>query len=129
MRTPVAVVAALSLLPACLGPRVDASRYFTLPAAGTSAVGTPAAGSPGAGATTPVVGLGPVTLPPYLSRPEVATRVGPEQLAYSSTDRWAAPLEDLVTAALFAASLGGAVALLAPVGLAAAPAGWHATRR
>lgn len=100
MRTPLAVVAALSLLPACLGPRVDASRYFTLPAAGAPAGETPVARTPAAGAPVPVVGLGPVTLPPYLSRPEVATRVGPEQLAYSSTDRWAAPLEDLVAAAI-----------------------------
>jgi len=90
MRSPVALLAALSLLPACLGPRVDGSRYFTLPTAG----------APAAGAPVPTVGLGPVTLPAYLSRPEVAVRIGPEQLSYSSTDRWAAPLEDLVAAAL-----------------------------
>ena len=34
MRPALAVLAALSVLPACLGPRADASRYFTLPAAG-----------------------------------------------------------------------------------------------
>ncbi len=90
MRTALAILAALSFLPACLGPRVDGSRYFTLAAAGAPAAGVPVA----------VLGLGPVTLPPYLARPEVATRIGPEQLSYSSTDRWAAPLEDLVAAAL-----------------------------
>ena len=89
MRTTIAVLAAL-LLPACLGPRVDGSRYFTLPVAGAAATRTPV-GS---------VGLGPVTLPPYLSRPEVATRLGPEQIAYSANDRWAAPLEDLAVGAL-----------------------------
>jgi len=89
MRPVIAVIAAL-LLPACLGPRVDASRYFTLPAAGPPAAGTPVAS----------LGLGPVTLPPYLSRPEVATRLGPEQIGYSTTDRWAAPLEDLAVQAL-----------------------------
>ena len=89
MRHPVAVIVAL-LLPACLGPRVDASRYFTLPATGPSTARTPVAS----------VGLGPVTLPPYLSRPEVATRIGPEQLAYASNDRWAAPLEDLAVRSL-----------------------------
>ncbi len=89
MRPAIAVIAAL-LLPACLAPRVDASRYFTLPPAGPSAAGTPVAS----------VGLGPVTLPPYLSRPEVATRLGPEQIAYSGSDRWAAPLEDLAVQAL-----------------------------
>lgn len=95
MKTPLAIFAALSILPACLGPRVDGSRYFTLDAPGASAGAAPAAGTPVA-----VLGLGPVTLPPYLSRPEVATRIGPEQLSYSSADRWAAPLEDLVAAAL-----------------------------
>ncbi len=90
MRTPVAILAALSLLPACLGPRVDGSRYFTLPAAEAPAAGAPVA----------VLGLGPVTLPPYLSRPEVATRVSPEQVSYAGNDRWAAPLEDQVGRAL-----------------------------
>ena len=90
MRFPIAVLVALSILPACLGPRVDTSRYFTLPPAG----------SPAAGVLVASVGLGPVTLPPYLSRPEVATRLGPEQIAYSTNDRWAAPLEDLAFQAL-----------------------------
>jgi uncharacterized protein len=90
MRTPLAIVAALSLLPACLGPRVDGSRYFTLPAAGAPAEGVPVA----------VLGLGPVTLPPYLSRNEIATRVSPEQVTYAGNDRWAAPLEEQVGRAL-----------------------------
>ena len=34
MRSAIAVLAALSVLPACLGPRVDASRYFTCPRPG-----------------------------------------------------------------------------------------------
>jgi uncharacterized lipoprotein YmbA len=90
MRSAIAVLAALSVLPACLGPRVDASRYFTLPAAGAPSTGKPVAS----------LGLGPLTLPPYLSRPEVATRLGPQQIAYSTNDRWAAPLEDLAFQAL-----------------------------
>jgi uncharacterized lipoprotein YmbA len=90
MRPAIAVLAALSILPACLGPRADASRYFTLPAAG----------EPSARAPVASVGLGPVTLPPYLSRPEVATRLGPAQITYSANDRWAAPLEDLASQAL-----------------------------
>jgi hypothetical protein len=90
MRSAIAVLAALSVLPACLGPRVDTSRYFTLPPAGSSAAGVPIAS----------VGLGPVTLPPYLSRPEVATRLGPEQIAYSANDRWAGPLDELTVQAL-----------------------------
>jgi uncharacterized protein len=90
MRSTIAALAAMLILPACLGPRVDASRYFTLPAAGATAAGAPVAS----------VGIGPVSLPPYLSRPEVATRLGPEQIAYSANDRWAAPLDELAVRAL-----------------------------
>ncbi|MEI7703463.1 MAG: PqiC family protein [Deltaproteobacteria bacterium] len=89
MRT-LALVVALALLPGCFGPRTDTSRYFTLPVDGT----------PSAAAAIPALGLGPLTLPPYLSRPEVATRVGPEQVAYATGDRWAAPLDELVARAL-----------------------------
>lgn len=90
MRPAIAVLATLLVLPACLGPRVDATRYFTLPAAGAAAAGSPIAS----------VGIGPVSLPPYLSRPEVATRLGPEQIAYSANDRWAAPLDELAVRTL-----------------------------
>ena len=90
MRHAIAVLAALAVLPSCLGPRTDSSRYFTLPAAG----------APSAGAPVASVGLGPVTLPPYLSRPEVATRIGPEEVAYAASDRWAAPLDELAVLAL-----------------------------
>ena len=95
MRLAIAAVAAFSVLPACLGPRTDSSRYFTLPSAGA-----PSAGAPSAGTAVDSVGIGPVTLPPYLSRPEMATRVGPEQVAYAANDRWAAPLEELTVLAL-----------------------------
>jgi uncharacterized protein len=75
---------------ACLTPRTDASRYFTFPPAG----------APAPGPAMAAAGLGPVTLPPWLARPEVAVRVSPEEVAYAPDDRWAAPLEDLVAGAL-----------------------------
>lgn len=81
---------ALCLLASCLGPRADTSRYFTFP--------QPPAAAPGP--ATLAVGLGPLTLPPWLSRPEVAIRVSPEEVAYAADGRWAAPLEDLVADAL-----------------------------
>jgi len=91
MRHQAFAVALLGLLPACLGPRTETSRYYTLPGSPPAAVaGTPAAS----------LGLGPVTLPPYLDRREVATRLGPERVAYSSQDRWAGPLEELFFRAL-----------------------------
>ena len=38
------------------------------------------------------LGLGPVTVPGYLDRSEIATRVSPTQVSYSSTNRWAESL-------------------------------------
>ncbi|MGH7986124.1 MAG: PqiC family protein [Candidatus Binataceae bacterium] len=40
-----------------------------------------------------VLGLGPVTLPPYLDREEMVTRVGPNQIDISNQDFWAEPLK------------------------------------
>jgi hypothetical protein len=76
----------------CFEPRPDASRYYTLSAeAGPADTGRP---------NVPSLGIGPLALPPYLDRNEFATRVGPEQLAYSTSDRWAAPLKELFLRAL-----------------------------
>ena len=41
-----------------------------------------------------VIGLGPVTLPSYLDRPEMARRVDENQIAYDPATRWAEPLQD-----------------------------------
>jgi uncharacterized lipoprotein YmbA len=43
------------------------------------------------------LGVGPVTLPGYLDRPELVVRVNENEIALSTTDRWAEPLaENLV---------------------------------
>ena len=78
-----------------LAPLPDRSRYFTLtslPAAEIQRDRSPGVET-GKGL---VIGLGPVTLPAYLDRYEVATRVSPTELSYSSTDRWAGPLAENV---------------------------------
>lgn len=77
-----------------LAPRADPSRFFTLiPLAQAQQDET----SRGASARTGVTyGLGPIKLPAYLDRNEVATRVSPTELIYSVTDRWAEPLKDNV---------------------------------
>jgi uncharacterized lipoprotein YmbA len=90
MRLRGVAVALLGLLPACLSPRTETSRYYTLPEV---------APAPASAVPVAAVGLGPLTFPPYLLRTELATRLGPERIAYSTNDRWAAPLEDLVTRA------------------------------
>jgi uncharacterized protein len=47
-------------------------------------------------AQSPVIGVGPITLPKYLDRPQIVTRVGRHQLALGEFDRWAEPLQDNV---------------------------------
>ena len=73
-------------LAACtiLDPRPDPSRFFTLSAVAESPDGT----APSALA----VGLGPVRVPAYLDRPELATRVASSEVSFSSNERWAEPL-------------------------------------
>jgi uncharacterized lipoprotein YmbA len=40
------------------------------------------------------VGLGPIELPGYLDRQQIATRTSTNRLSYSETERWAAPLAE-----------------------------------
>ncbi len=48
------------------------------------------------------LGLGPVTLPPYLNRPEMVHRVAPNQLSFDEFNRWSEPLKDNVVRVLAA---------------------------
>lgn len=85
-----ATLVACLLLGGCslLAPQRDPSRFFTLsPMA-------PADAPPAVSADPSRVtcGLGPVTLPMYLDRNEVATRVSPTEIVYSPIDRWAESL-------------------------------------
>jgi uncharacterized lipoprotein YmbA len=91
MRNVLAAVAALALLPGCLSPRPDTSRYFTLPSSSATPAGGPGVAS---------LGLGPIVLPPYVTRPEIASRTGPDEIRYAAGDRWAAPLDELVARSL-----------------------------
>jgi hypothetical protein len=70
-----------------LAPRPDPSRFFVLTALATA----DGAGGRLDGVT---IGVGPVILPAYLQRPQIATRVGPNQVAYDEYTRWAQPLEN-----------------------------------
>ena len=44
-----------------------------------------------------VIGLGPITLPPYLDRPGIVTRQGANQMRLAELSQWAEPLEPLIT--------------------------------
>jgi uncharacterized protein len=71
------------------------SRFYilnTLPASET----VPAT----AAAQGPVIGVGPITLPKYLDRPQIVTRAGRNQLALGEFDRWAEPLQDNISRVL-----------------------------
>jgi uncharacterized lipoprotein YmbA len=46
------------------------------------------------------LGLGPIRLPAYLDRHEIATRLSPTQVTYSTTDRWAEPLNSNISRVL-----------------------------
>lgn len=84
---------AAALLPACglLRPPSTAPTLFYV----LTVEERPAAGDTVAvGASKLVLGLGPIVLPPYLERPQMARRTGPNEVAYSETDRWAEPLQD-----------------------------------
>ncbi len=44
-----------------------------------------------------VIGLGPVTVPQYLDRPDIVTREGDNQMRLSDLHKWSEPLEPLLT--------------------------------
>ena len=81
------LVLGLLLVSGCsvLSPRPDPSRFFTLTPIGE------AGPNPGALAGH-VLGIGPITFPPYLDRPELVTRVGPNEVRSAASDYWAGSL-------------------------------------
>jgi uncharacterized protein len=80
-----------------LQPQPDRSRFFRLTAMSSTADHDAAGAVP---ASTRVYGVGPVKLPAYLDRTELATRVSPTEVTYSTTERWAEPLSSAFTAVL-----------------------------
>jgi uncharacterized lipoprotein YmbA len=94
------VIFCLSIGCSVLAPRPDRSRFFNLTAMSTTPGDREARSPSSAAAPAPVYGLGPVKLPAYLDRNELATRVSPTEVSYSTTDRWAQPLAATFTAVL-----------------------------
>jgi len=82
----VALLAMAVTMSACsvLDPRPDSSRYFVL---------RPQAVADDAPALADLVlGVGPVTVPDYLDRIEMLDLIGPYELRFSASHRWAEPL-------------------------------------
>jgi len=72
-------------------PRPDLSRFFTLtPLPQVDEIATKGV-SNSAGIS---LGIGPISLPGYLDRTEIVTRIEPNQIDVSQRDRWAEPLEE-----------------------------------
>jgi uncharacterized lipoprotein YmbA len=93
MRVPPTSVPILALaLGACIGsPQPDASAFFLL---------SPAPAEPSASQVPVRIGVGPVTLPGYLDRPQIVTRVSENQIRLAENDRWAEPLGDNIVRAI-----------------------------
>jgi uncharacterized protein len=86
-----------------LAPQKDDTRFFVLMPVQDGAAPSPAAGT----ASRPLtIGLGPITIPAYVNRPEVVTRVSDSELKVSDTDRWGEHLDTNVSHVL-ASDLAG----------------------
>ncbi len=85
------VMAASFFLAACLGPRADPSAYFLLAPVPPPTVGPPLAVT---------IGIGPITIPGYLDRLQMVTRLGDNELAVSEVDRWGEPLAGSIAGTL-----------------------------
>jgi uncharacterized lipoprotein YmbA len=87
----VAVAAAVTMIGACgLSPRPDPTTFLVL-APGAAAVAMPTIARPDLR-----IGVGPVTIPTYLDRPQFVTRVDATELQVNEFARWAAPLAALI---------------------------------
>src|SRR5262249_50890681 len=70
------------------------TRFYVLPSMTSAETAPPAA------PRDLIIGVGPVTLYPYLDRLQIVTRASRARLALGEFDQWAAPLQDSVTRAL-----------------------------
>ncbi|MGH8012109.1 MAG: PqiC family protein [Candidatus Binataceae bacterium] len=89
---PSLLIAGLIGLSACgniLQPRPNHSRFYVL----TPIMSPERAASATRSSPSIVIGLGPISMPPYLDREEMVTRAGPNQINISNRDFWAEPLK------------------------------------
>jgi len=89
------VVAAIAVVgtAGCIGGRASPStQHYVL-----SPVIEAPSGGPASPAAIRVVGVGPVSLPAYLDRPQVVMRPAPDRLDIREFAQWAEPLRDAVT--------------------------------
>jgi uncharacterized protein len=87
------VASALCISCSALKPRPEQTRFLLLAPENTSG-GQGPAGNTITDGLPPIIGLGPVQLPPYLDRQELVVRTSPTGFELSDRDRWAEPLTD-----------------------------------
>jgi len=88
-----AALAAGLLLAGCV--QTPPTRFYTL-----SSVLAPPGDSNAEASRDLAIGIGTVTLPEYLNRPQLVTRVGSNRVALSELDSWIEPLQGLVARTL-----------------------------
>ena len=86
---------ALLVLSGCLGSTPPTQFYLVPP---LSAPDTPPPAS--AGRRDLTLGVGPVTVPPYLDRSQIVTRTSRAKLVVADFDQWAGPLADTIARVL-----------------------------
>ncbi len=87
-RTVVALVLCLMITAGCASTKP--SRFYTLSSLASSETRTKA----GASSPSIAIGVGPITLPELLDRPQIVTRTSRNELRLAEFDRWAGSLKD-----------------------------------
>src|SRR4030095_16041077 len=80
---------ALLVLSGCLGSTPPTHLYL-IPPLSSGDTASPAS----AGQRDLTLAVGPVTVPPYLDRPQLVTRTSRAKLALAAFEQWAGPLAD-----------------------------------
>src|SRR5215510_9581466 len=88
-------VVALLMLSGCLGS-TPPTQFYLVP----SMTGGDTAPPASAGQRDLTLGVGPVTVPPYLDRSQIVTRTSRAKLALADFDQWAGPLSDTIARVL-----------------------------
>src|SRR5262245_27125341 len=80
---------ALLVLSGCLGT-TPPTHFYLLPSRSSGDTASPAS----VGQRDLTLAVGPVTVPPYLDRPQIVTRTSPAKLTLADFEQWAGPLAD-----------------------------------
>src|SRR5215475_13321381 len=86
---------ALLVLSGCLGS-TPPTHFYLMPPLSRGDTASPAS----AGPRDLTLAVGPVTVPPYLDRPQIVTRTSRAKLTLADFDQWAGPLTDTIARVL-----------------------------